>query len=224
MAEHEDRPGLHGFLQEAFACSGEIAVAIGRHAAERRFRPAAVIIRQGDAMGEALLLCLGRARARAYTRDGELVVLSDFVPGDLLGALAASRETSESEVVAIEESAIAAFLAQDFVMLAERFGCVGLALSRSLLRQLRAATVRMVERTTLTAAGRVCAELLRLADLADGRTIRPVPVLAGLAARVQTTRESASRAVSALERRGVIRRDAEALVIVARGRLEELVV
>jgi len=224
MAERIAQPELNAFLQAVFACSGEIAEAIGARAVERRYAAAAVILRQGDPMLEALLLRLGRARARAYTREGELVVLQDFTPGDLLGALAAPREPSGSEVIAVEASAIAAFLAQDFVFLAERFGCVGMALSRNLIRQLRAATLRMVERTTLSAAGRVYAELLRLADLGDGRTISPAPVLANLAARVQTTRESASRAVSALERRGVVRRDSAALTIVARARLEDLVV
>ena len=118
---------------------------------------------------------------------------------------------------------MAVFLTPEFLALAERHGCVGLALSRSLLRQLRAATERMVERTTLSAFGRIYAELLRLADLGDGRTLQPAPVLAALATRVQTTRETASRAVSALERRGVIRREGDALIIVARHRMEDLV-
>ena len=45
-----------------------------------------------------------------------------------------------------------------------------------------------------------------------------------MAVRVQSTRETVSRAVSALERRGIVRRDGDALVIVATQRLEELVV
>jgi DNA-binding GntR family transcriptional regulator len=54
--------------------------------------------------------------------------------------------------------------------------------------------------------------------------ICPAPVLANLAVRAYTTRETVSRAVSALERRGIISRHADALVIVAPHRLEELVV
>ena len=45
----------------------------------------------------------------------------------------------------------------------------------------------------------------------------------GVALRVSTTRETASRAVNALERRGIIRRDGETLVVVAPHRLEELI-
>ena len=90
---------------------------------------------------------------------------------------------------------------------------MGLLVSRALLRQLRAASLRVTERSTLSASGRVHAELLRLAHLRDGRTIRPAPVLSSLAVRIHSTRETVSRAINALERRGIIRRDGDALVI-----------
>ena len=99
-----------------------------------------------------------------------------------------------------------------------------MAVSRLLLKQLRKATDKLLDRATLSAQGRVHAELLRLARLGDGHTLRPPPVLSALAIRVQTTRETASRAVAALERRGIVRRDGVALIIVAPHRLEELVV
>ena len=124
----------------------------------------------------------------------------------------------------VEDARALAFLALDFLALIETCACVGLALSRTLLRQLRATSEKMAERTTLSAAGRVHAERLRLARLGDGRSVKPPPVLAALAVRVQTTRETVSRTISALERRGIVRRDGEALIIVAPHRLEELIV
>jgi len=216
---------LQAFLQQVFACPTEVAEAIRRRAGDRRFDAAEVVIRQGDPLADAFLMWIGRARATAYTREGQAVLLQEFLPGDLFGALAEGPgEASGADVTAVEASRMAVFAALELVALAERHGCVGMALARSLMRQLRAATERMVARTTLSAFGRIYAELLRLADLEGGKIIRPAPVLAALATRVQTTRETASRAVSALERRGVVRRDAEGLVIVARHRLEDLVV
>jgi len=216
---------LRGFLQQVFACAPEVADSIGRRASERRFAPADVVIRQGDAVGEAYLVWTGRARAVAYTREGQAVLLQEFTPGDLFGALSDARgDASGADIAVVEASRMAVFVTLELLNLAERHGCVGLALARSLLKQLQAATERMVARTTLSAVGRIHAEILRLADLTDGRTIRPAPVLSALANRVQTTRETASRAVSALERRGVVRRDGESLVIVARRMLEDLVV
>jgi CRP-like cAMP-binding protein len=112
----------------------------------------------------------------------------------------------------------------DFLALLEAYGCVGIAVSRMLLKQLRTTASRMVERSTLSAAGRIHAELLRLARLGDGRSLRPTPVLAALAVRVHSTRETVSRTIHALERRGLIRREAGGLVIVAPGRLEDMIV
>ena len=65
---------------------------------------------------------------------------------------------------------------------------------------------RMVERTTLSATGRIYAELLRQANEADGRTIRPLPTMSELALIVQSTRETVSRTINDLERRGYIDR------------------
>jgi CRP/FNR family transcriptional regulator, cyclic AMP receptor protein len=210
--------GLTVFLQAVFACSEETARGIRMRAQPRRFEAEAAMVRQGDHVREAFLMWLGRARATHTTEDGRAVTLRDFAPGEFFGALGGAAETAEAEVAALEESRLAVFLALDFMSLAERYGCVGLALSRVLMRQLKSATDQMVARTTLTAFGRVYQRLLELAG--SGERIEPAPVLAHLAEEVHTTRETASRAVHALERRGIVRREGRALVIVSRRRLE----
>lgn len=213
------------FLGQSLGCTTETAEAISRRATVRAYASRGVVIRQGDPVHEAFLLWVGRARVITYSREGHLVLLQEFLPGDLFGALTAAEDpASVGDVVAVEDTRTAVFLALDFLTLAEQHSSLGLALARTLTRQLRAATERMVARTTLTAAGRIHAELLRLADQGDGRTIAPPPVLAVLAQRVQTTRETASRTVNALERRSIVRREGDALVIVDRTRLEDLVV
>jgi hypothetical protein len=80
----------------------------------------------------------------------------------------------------------------------------------------------MIDRNTLSAVGRIHAELWRRAER-SGWTISPPPVLAALALDLQTTRETVSRTVSALERRGVVRRTPDALIVVAPRRLEGMI-
>ncbi len=217
---------LHAFLQGVFACSAEVASAIGARAGERRYPPRAVIVQQGERGGETWILIAGRARALLYGAEGQLVLLHEFASGDIFGAIAqADAAPHDAEVVAVENVRAAFFLAMDFLSLIELHSCVGLAVSRMLLKRLRETTARMVERTTLSASGRIHAELLRLARAAnDGRTVRPAPVLAAMAVRVLSTRETVSRTINALERRGIIRREADALIVVAPHRLEEMVV
>jgi len=216
---------LREAVRAALGCSPEVAEALAASATARDYAPRTVILRYGDRWSHAYLVVAGRAHALVYGLDGQMVLVHEYRTGDIFGAVAATEVSpAEADVVAADPTRAACVPAADFVMLVERHGSLGLLLVRSLLSQLRATSARMVDRTTLSAPGRVYAELLRLARLGDGTVIRPAPVLAALAVRVQSTRETVSRAVSALERRGIVRREDDALVIVAAQRLEELVV
>lgn len=211
-------------VAKVFLCADEIAAAIARAGRTGTFQPRALIVRQGDIIGLAHLLVAGRAKALLYTPDGQVVLLHDYREGDLFGALEESDATAqEADVVASDEVMTLAIEAGQLAMLAQQFGCIGLALSRMLLRRLRNTTRRMYEHAALSAVGRVHAELLRLARMSSDLTIRPAPVLSELALQVATTRETVSRAVNALDRRGFIRRDDDGLTIVAPERLEEMI-
>ena len=205
----------------ALACPPETAERVLRDARVRRYPPRAYLLRQGDRSATAFLVVLGRAHALLYAMDGQVILLHEFGPGDLFGALGGiDPAAEEADVVAIEEVRSLLIEAGALVALAERHAAIGLALSRLLLKRLRLTSTRMYERAALSAGGRVCAELLRLAREGEGMAIRPAPVLSELALRVGTTRETASRTVSALLRRGILRRDGEALVVAAPQRLE----
>jgi CRP-like cAMP-binding protein len=223
-AERGERD-VRDFIRETFACSDELAGSILARGSVRSYPPHAVIIRQGDTPAAAYLLTEGRAHALLYSFEGQVVLLCEYAPGDLFGALGELDPTpEEAETVAVAQSRSFVLKGAELVALAEAYGAIGLALSRLLLRQLRRATSRIYERAAISAAGRVYAELLRLARSAPGLSIRPAPVLSELAMRVSTTRETASRAVSALERRGIVRRDGNSLTVVAPQRLEELII
>ncbi|HEY0043887.1 MAG TPA: Crp/Fnr family transcriptional regulator [Allosphingosinicella sp.] len=216
---------LNAFIQRTFSCSAGVAEAIAARAQLRDYRPRAAILRQGEPCTSTFLLVLGTARAMLVTADGRLVQLCGYGPGDLFGALnAAAGAAQVAEVAAIDQVQAAVFRGTDFLALLESHPCVGLTLSRALVRQLGQLTAQMTARTTLSASGRVHAELLRLADAQGGSRISPPPVLSELALRVQSTRETVSRTIGALERRGIIRRDSKALTIVARARLQDMVV
>ena len=216
---------LSVFIERVFDCSTETARQIESRARLRFYSLGTAIVHQGERCQDVYLLVLGRARSFVISPDGGLVRFYDFSPGDLFGALSLSHGRGHfSEISALEDVDSAVFAGADFLTLLETHACVGLALSRGLLRQLERVSERMLSRATLSAAGRVHEELLRLAEKAGGTTISPPPVLSELAARICTTRETVSRTISALERRGIVRRDAEALVIVAPDRLAEMVI
>jgi CRP-like cAMP-binding protein len=216
---------LNAFLQKTLGCSADVAASIGRRAVERRYPVRAIIIRQGDRIDATFLLVAGRVHALSFGADGHLVLVHEFLAGDFFGAVAQAEPLpADTDVQAVESSRTAVFLLRDFLGLIETYGCVGVAVSKMLLKQLRATAAKMVERATLSATGRIYAELLRLAKLGDGRAIRPAPMLSTLAIRVQSTRETVSRTVNALVRRGIVRREGSAFIIVAPQRLEDMIV
>jgi len=212
------------FLQRILACSRELAETIARRSTDRHYAVRALIIRQGETPDQAFLLLLGRAEGLAYGLDGQAVLLHDFGPGDVFGAIGDSEDAGWADIVAVEHVRAAVFAAKDFLSLIETQGCVAIVVSRALLRQLHATAMRVKEQTTLSASGRVYVELLRLAGSNDGNVIEPAPVFSELAVRVHTTRETVSRAINALVRRGIVRRYRAGLIIVAPHRLQELVI
>jgi CRP/FNR family transcriptional regulator, cyclic AMP receptor protein len=213
------------FIRETFACSDEVATTIFGRGVVRSYAPHAIIVRQGDEAAAAYLLTLGRAHALVFSVEGQPVLLCEYHPGDLFGALVElDPAPAEAEIVAVEAARSFILRSRDLVALAEAYGSIGLALTRMLLRHLKWARSRIFQRAAVSAVGRVCAEILRLAKASPDLAIRPPPILSELAVRVSTTRETASRTVSMLERRGIIRRDSASLTVVAPQRLEELII
>jgi len=207
-----------------FDCSLDVAGNILLRGKLRQFAERATIVRRGDRISTLYVVVAGRAHAIVYSLDGQIVLLHEYRSGDFFGVVSPPYSAMhDADVVAVER--VSAFLLEGSVLalLAEQHGRIGLALLKVMVDRLQQTASRMYEHVALSAVGRVHAELLRQARQSADLAIRPSPVLSDLALRVSTTRETASRAVNALERRGIIRRDAEALIVVAPHRLEELV-
>jgi CRP-like cAMP-binding protein len=224
----QDEGGADGHVRAllcgVFDCSPDLAAQIFVRGRLRDFPLRSVIVRQGDRVTTLYVLATGRAHAIVYSLDGQIVLLHEYLSGDFFGVVSPPYSAiHDADVIAVDD--VSSFLLDGSVLalLAEQHGCIGLALLKAMVDRLQQTQSRMYEHVALSAAGRVHAELLRRARQSADLSIRPVPVVADLALQVATTRETASRAVNALERRGIIRRDADRLVVVAPHRLEELV-
>jgi CRP-like cAMP-binding protein len=213
-----------GLLCRVFDCPEELADQILLRGRLRRYGARLTIVNRGDNVSTLYVVIDGRAHALVYSMEGQAVLLHEYRSGDLFGVMSSPYSaTHDADVVAIED--VNAFLLDGVVLalLAEQHACIGMALLKFMVERLQQTASRMYEHAALSAVGRVHAELLRQARESGDLTIRPSPILSDVALRVSTTRETASRAVNALERRGIIRRDGETLVVVAPHRLEELI-
>lgn len=211
-------------IARAFACTADLGVHVADQALRRSYPHRAAILRSGDRAQSVYLVIDGCAQALAYSLDGRLVLVADYRSGDMFGEGSLLGDVPvEEDVVAAEPVDAAIFRALTFVGLMETHSSIALSVSRVLTQRLSQANRRLVEGATLSSNGRIYAELLRQARLQGGASIRPAPVLSEFALRVQVARETVSRAISVLEKRGIVTRDAGVLTIVAPHRLEELV-
>lgn len=176
----------------------------------RRYPSGASIIAQDDEEDQVFLLLDGSARVVLLSEGGQEIWLDTLQPGTIIGELAALTDRRRtSEIIAETDCALACYSAAAFLALLQRYGELGLALSRILARRVHHTTQRMFELSALSAPGRIYAEILRMSESsATGQTriIHPIPSLTAVALRVNTTRETVSRTVSDLERRGLLLR------------------
>lgn len=202
-------------------CEAEAAaalIAIGRtRSVGRRDR----LVNQGDLLGTMWLILEGRIEIDSCSSSGRSSRLATCGPGDWVGSYARPA-VHLADIVALEASTLLAFHAGDLPRIAASHAQLGGVLAMSFARQLESTFARLDARSTLSSKGRIYAELIRRAgkDIA----IAPPPVVAELAHVAQTTRETASRAIAEIERRGIITRSAARLTINSPRLLADLVV
>lgn len=215
---------LQALLGQIFVCPEDVSLHIVSRTRGESFAPRAIILGFGARCDHIYIVLAGLARARALSLDGRQAVLEDYVLGDIIGETAlVGTADSNHEVVAVELVETAVMLAHVMVALMSTHASIALAISRRMIARLTEQNRRLAESSTLSAPGRIHAEILRLARAGSDLTISPPPVLSQIAMHVQSTRETVSRTIGALQRRGIIRRDDNGLRVVAEHRLEELV-
>ena len=211
-------------IMQAFACDAPLATVIADKARFQGHAARAVIVEGDSLFDHVYLLIEGKPRMLAYAIDGRLVAVEDYVSGDFFGENGLfENQAAPHDITAVVPTHTGAFENSQFLALMSSYNCVALAVSRRLVARLGQITRRMVEGATLSANGRIHAELLRQARASDSMTISPAPILSAFALLVQSTRETVSRAISNLEKRGIIQRDEHTLRVVAPHRLEELI-
>ncbi len=216
--------GADAIVARTFNCEAALATMVAAKARYADYPARATIVDTGTTFDQIYLVIAGRARMLAFGIDGRLVVVDEFASGDIFGESGLfDVHVAEGEIAAVAAVTTGAFRNDVFIALMSSYTCIALAVSKLLLARLSAKTRRLVEGATLSTVGRIHAELLRQARSGEAMTIRPAPVLAAFALTVQSTRETVSRTIGALEKRGIIRRTADGLTVAAPHRLEELI-
>ncbi len=208
-------------LASLLSCDATVAATLIGQGSVREIGARAVIVHQGDHVGAIWLILGGRIALESASAAGRSSRLGAYGPGDWVGNYLRPAPC-RADIVALEPVTLLSFPSGRLPELAAGVPQLGLALASSFARQLEATLDKLDARSTLTSKGRIYAELIRRAD--GGLSLAPPPVVADLAQAAQTTRETASRAIGELERRGIVERDAQSLRIISPRLLAELAV
>ncbi len=209
-------------IRQAFGCGEALGATIAGLAREAPHARGAMLW-NGYQDEASALLCEGRAQELAFGREGAVLVLHALRAGELFGGIMGVAGEGASRIEALDEGSSARFTTAAVLRLMEGYPLVALAVARQLSARIEAMRRRMVEAALLSATGRICSELLRLARASSDLAIRPLPVFSELAVTVQSTRETVSRTISQLEKRGVLQRIEGGLAVIAPHRLEEMI-
>jgi CRP/FNR family transcriptional regulator len=192
---------------------------IAEVAVPRSFESAQVIFREGDASDTCYIVREGRVRAVRGHKDGRVITLANFGPGDIFGELAMFESEKRSATVeAVEPTQVIAILGPDMRRLLNAHHEMAIRLVIALGRRLRETNERLTRQSFQTVQSRVATVLTQLVEQARSEGAAESDVLvtatqADVAQLAGSSRESASRFLAVLERAGVITQGRGRLIV-----------
>lgn len=204
-----------------FADLEPAALASLERAAELRdFPEGAIVVSQEDAGESLFVLVRGRVKVVLYGESGREVILSIFKqPGDFFGEMALlDDEPRSATVIAAERSRLLVLSRAAFQEHIAAHPRTALRVLTELSRRLRRADEVIGNLALLDVYGRLAGKLRELAaaegeEREDGILIRKRPTQAEIAAMIGTSRETVSRALSELARRGFLEMSGKKLLL-----------
>jgi CRP/FNR family transcriptional regulator, cyclic AMP receptor protein len=188
---------------------GAALAALERLTEVREYREGAVIVSQDELGDRLFVLVSGRAKVVLYGESGREIILSMFkTPGDFFGEMSLLDDQPRSAtIIAAEPSRLLALSRRDFQAHIEAHPRTALRVLTELSRRLRQADGVIGNLALLDVYGRLAGKLRELAlaegeETEDGLVLRKRPTQAEIAAMIGTSRETVSRALSDLARRG----------------------
>ena len=194
----------------------------------RSYNRGEAILDKGSNSRDVFFVVRGAVAIVTVSGAGREVTLATSRAGDFFGELAAIDEQPRSaSATAVEKSDLAIMAPDIFIKLVRDRADVGFVLLQRMARIIRSSSMRIMELSTLQAAQRVYAELLRMAhpDVAVPGlwVVRPLPPMHEIASLTSTTRETVNRAISQLYPSGLLKRKGRNLFLMDKHRLEEIV-
>lgn len=204
-----------------FSDLGEAELAaLEQLAAVREYADGAVVVTQEEPGDALYVLVRGKVKVVLYGESGREIILSIFKsPGDFFGEMSLlDGEPRSASVIADAASRLLVLSRRDFHAHLERHPRTALRVLTELSRRLRRADAVIGNLALLDVYGRLAGKLRELAaaegeETEEGIVVRQRPTQAEIAATIGTSRETVSRALSDLARRGFVVMSGKRLVL-----------
>jgi CRP-like cAMP-binding protein len=209
-------------LQGVASISGlspTLVAALATGASVRRLTRRGVLAAEGSIPPSVFVIVAGRVRSVRRSDSGREVTLETFGVGDLLAdAVVAPERPLSNDWEATEPTEVLVISREVFVTQMEAVPGLALTLTGQMLSRLERSKQLAAGLALADVPGRVTAALRALADAqgqpeADGVVVQNRPTQQELANSIGACRETVSRVVSDLARRGLITPRGRALVI-----------
>jgi len=187
----------------------------------RQIARGASLATEGSAISQAFLVIKGHVRAVRRGESGREITLEVFRPGDLIGdAVLAPDQPLTSEWEAVEQTAVLVIPREAILAQLRQLPELQMTLGRILVARLNRSKDMAVALALSDVEDRVIGALRLLArqdgegqELPDGLLIRHRPTQQELANRIGACRETVSRIVSDLTRRGLVTPQGRSLLL-----------
>lgn len=198
--------------------------ALDKAASIKKYPAKSMIVNDKDKGGSVHFILEGTVDITSFSGSGREVWHNRLRAGQHFGEMSAITGNRRSaNVVAVTDTVTAIISQSDYLALVKGDRELGFWLLEDLAKRLDQSTRQIYELVALNVPKRICAELVRRTDKIPDRNgeypINPTPVLAQIARQLNTDRETISRAISALVKDGLIRRDGRKLIILDRDSL-----
>ncbi len=186
---------------------------------KRLYKRNNMILMEEDAGDTLFILNHGSVKITRMSDDGREVILSILGDGDFFGEMSIfDGESRSANVIALEDSEVFVLKRGDFLDLLEKHPKIAIALLQELAIRLRRSDQQIEGLSLSDAESRIAMSIIRLAEdlgvIKLGQVIIDnLPFQQDVANMAGTSRETVSRMLKLLERKGWIQRRGRQLII-----------
>ncbi|HCK98607.1 MAG TPA: Crp/Fnr family transcriptional regulator [Candidatus Marinimicrobia bacterium] len=186
---------------------------------KRVYKQNNIILMEEDAGDTLFILNKGSVKITRLSDNGREVILSILGDGDFFGEMSIfDGESRSANVIALEDSEVFILKRGDFLDLLEKHPKIAIALLQEMAIRLRHSDQQIEGLSLSDAENRIAMSIIRLAEdlgvIKMGQVIiNNLPFQQDIANMAGTSRETVSRMLKALERKGLIQREGRKLII-----------